>query len=222
MIAAGLRILVSSQTSPDAGTYVLRHEDIYISRSTPAGPLRPGLLRPSTTTLLSIEVSGWWSRLHRQSWFLRLHSRACRERHLFRSTSYHSTVQIDDEEQQTIIEEALFVTEGEAAARVLVWDLHRRKGIVLSPNTPATSVLTEPVIGIVARCYFEEPDFRWLIEDELFGQRSAVVFPARFPLRCWSRRKTLLTRNSVIGGETQITRRPLYVYARSISGQPTD
>ena len=67
------------------------------------------------------------------------------ERHLFRSTAYHSTIQIDDEEQQTIIEKTPFVTGGEATARVLVWETTVEHDRVAAQHS-GYERLVEPVI----------------------------------------------------------------------------
>jgi len=90
------------------------------------------------------------------------------ERHLFRSTSYHSTVQIDDEEQRAIIEEAPFVIGAEAATRVLAWESTAERDRVAAEHC-GYNRLPEPVTHrrVVT---FNKLARSWLIEDELVGK----------------------------------------------------
>ena len=66
------------------------------------------------------------------------------ERHLFRSTAYHSTVQIDDVEQNTIREDAPFVIGDEARARVSLWESTPERDRIVAEHS-GYERLAEPV-----------------------------------------------------------------------------
>ena len=185
----------SSQAFPDAGTYLLRHEDLYLlfnaggsEKGTPASHRH--------NDLLSIEVSAG-GRAFIVDPGSYVYTADLHERHLFRSTSYHSTVQIDDEEQQTIIEEAPFVTGGEAAARVLVWERTAGSDRVAAEHS-GYERLAEPVTHrrVVT---FNKLDRSWLIEDELVGKGQHNV-ATRFHFDAGLDVK-LFDNNSVIAGD---------------------
>jgi uncharacterized heparinase superfamily protein len=95
------------------------------------------------------------------------------ERHLFRSTAYHSTVQIDDAEQRTIREEEPFVNGGEAAAGVLAWESTAECDRVVAEHN-GYKRLGEPVTHRRA-ITFDKINRRWLIEDELVGKGEHKV-----------------------------------------------
>ena len=88
-------------------------------------------------------------------------------RHLFRSTSYHSTVQVDDVEQNTIREEAPFVIGEEATTRVTVWETDPERDHVVAEHS-GYERLPEPVKHIRA-ITFDKPNRWWLIEDDITG-----------------------------------------------------
>jgi uncharacterized heparinase superfamily protein len=119
------------------------------------------------------------------------------ERHLFRSTAYHSTVQIDDEEQQTIIEEEPFVVGGEASTRVLIWE-STAEGDRVGAEHSGYERLHEPVTHR-RKIVFNEPDRCWLIEDELVGKGKHKV-ATRFHFDAGLDVK-LSNNNSVIAGD---------------------
>jgi hypothetical protein len=161
----------SSQAFPDAGTYLLRHEDLYLLFNA-GGPQKGRPASHRHNDLLSIEVSAGGSAFIVDPGSY-VYTADLRERHLFRSTSYHSTVQIDDEEKQTIIEEAPFVIGGEASARVLVWESTAERVRVAAEHS-GYERLPEPVTHrrVIT---FSKPDRCWLIEDELLGKGQHKV-----------------------------------------------
>jgi len=185
----------SSQAFPDAGTYLLRHEDLYLLFNA-GGPERGRPASHRHNDLLSIEVSAG-GRAFIVDPGSYVYTADLRERHLFRSTSYHSTVQIDDEEQQTIIEEAPFVIGGEASARVLVWESTAER-IRVAAEHSGYQRLPEPVTHrrVIT---FNKPDRCWLIEDELVGKGQHKV-ATRFHFDAGLKVK-LSDNNSVIAGD---------------------
>lgn len=155
----------SSQAFPDAGTYVLRHDDLFLLFNA-NGPQngRPASHRHNDA--LSVEVSAY-GRAFIVDPGSYVYTADLHERHLFRSTSYHSTVQIDDVEQNTIREDAPFVIGGEARVRVLSWEsTPERDGIVAEHS--GYERLAEPVKHRRA-ITFNKPERWWLVEDEMLG-----------------------------------------------------
>ena len=163
--AASSSALTQSQAFPDAGTYVLRHEDLFLLLN--ANGARKG--RPSShlhNDLLSVEVSAG-GRAFIVDPGTYVYTADLRERQLFRSSAYHSSVRIDDEEQQTITAEAPFVTGAEAAARVLLWESTAARDRVVAEHS-GYERLAQPVTHRRA-ITFDKANRWWLIEDELIG-----------------------------------------------------
>jgi len=95
------------------------------------------------------------------------------ERQLFRSTAYHSTVQIDDAEQGTIREEEPFLNGGEAAARVLAWESTAERDHVVAEHN-GYERLGDPVTHRRA-ITFDKINRWWLIEDDFLGRGEHKV-----------------------------------------------
>lgn len=155
-----------SQAFPDAGVYVLRHEDLFLLFN--ANGARTG--RPTShqhNDVLSVEISAY-GRAFIVDPGTYVYTADLHERQLFRSTAYHSTVQIDDEEQQTIREETPFANGGEAAARVLFWETTSEHDRVIGEHD-AYERLVRPVTHRRS-ITFDKTNRWWLIEDELLGK----------------------------------------------------
>jgi len=185
----------SSQPFPDAGTYLLRHEDLYLSFN--AGGSEKG--RPAShrhNDALSIEVSAG-GRPFIVDPGSYVYTADLHQRQLFRSTAYHSTLQIDDEEQQTIIKEAPFVVGGEASTRVLIWESTAEADRVGAEHS-GYEHLREPVTH-QRKIVFNKPDRCWLIEDELVGKGQHKV-ATRFHFDAGLDVK-LSNNNSVLAGD---------------------
>ena len=165
----------SSQAFPDTGAYLLRHEDLYLLfNSDGPGKGRPASHRHNDALSIEISAGGRAFIVDPGSY---VYTADLHERHLFRSTSYHSTVQIDDEEQQTMNEEEPFASGGEASARVLAWESTGERDRMAAEHS-GYERLPEPVIHrrVIT---FNKRDRWWLIEDELVGKGQHKV-AARF------------------------------------------
>ena len=203
-----------SQAFPHAGTHVLRHEDLCLLFN--ANGANAG--RPSShlhNDLLSIEISAA-GRAFIVDPGTYVYTADLQERQLFRSTAYHSTVQIDDEEQQTIHEEAPFVTGGEAGARVLVWESSAERDQVVAEHD-GYEHLPEPVTHRRA-ITFDKSNRWWLIEDELAGKGEHKI-ATRFHFDA-GLEVTLVDQNSVVAADDQSGAR---LFIRSLDfDQPTE
>ena len=157
---------VHSQAFPQAGTYVLRHEDLYLLFNVNGAHKR----RPVShqhNDLMSIEVSAC-GRAFIVDPGTYVYTAELHERHLFRSTAYHSTLQIDDAEQRTINEGAPFASGDEAVAGVLSWKSTPDRDQVVAEHT-GYEHLPNPVTHRRA-ITFDKANRWWLIEDELIGK----------------------------------------------------
>ena len=167
--------VASSEVFPDAGTYVLRHEDLHLLfNASGAQNDRPASHRHNDA--LSIEISAF-GRAFIVDPGSYVYTADLHERHLFRSTAYHSTLQLDGVEQNTIREDAPFVTGSEARVRVLVWESGPGADRIMAEHT-GYDRLAEPVIHRRS-VTFSKADRWWLIEDEILGNGEHRV-AARF------------------------------------------
>ena len=165
----------SSQAFPEAGTYVLRHDDLYLLfNANGAKNGRPASHRHND--LLSVEVSAC-GRAFIVDPGSYVYTADLHERHLFRSTSYHSTVQIDDVEQNTIQEDAPFAIGDEARAEVLLWESTPERDRIVAQHS-GYERLAEPVTHrrVIT---FNKLDRWWLVEDQFLGKGEHKVV-ARF------------------------------------------
>jgi hypothetical protein len=154
----------SSKGFPHAGIYIMRRDDLYLCFNASHAGIN-GRGSHGHNDALSIEVSA-----HGTAFIVDpgtyVYSADLDERHKFRSTAYHSTVQIDGEEQNTTHRDVPFVIGNEAKPRVLHSNMSGRfDGVVAehygymrlpSPVTHRRSVA------------FDKRERSWLIEDEFF------------------------------------------------------
>jgi hypothetical protein len=157
--------LTSSQAFPDARTYVLRDDDLYLLFNA-NGSINGRPASHRHNDVLSIEVSAC-SRAFIVDPGSYIYTGDLHERHLFRSTSYHSTIEIDDQEQQTILEAAPFTIGGEARAEVLSWKSTPERDQIVAEHS-GYERLAEPVKHRRTITFYK-PERWWLVEDELSG-----------------------------------------------------
>ena len=104
---------------PQAGTYIMRDGDLYLCFNASDAGIN-GRGSHGHNDALSIEVSAG-GRAFIVDPGTYVYSADLAKRHEFRSTAYHSTVQIDGKEQNTICVDMPFVIGNEAQPRVLEW-----------------------------------------------------------------------------------------------------
>jgi hypothetical protein len=91
------------------------------------------------------------------------------ERHLFRSTRYHSTVEVDGEEQNTTDERLPFRIGDEAHPRVLRWESDGARDLVVAEHGGYTRLKSGPVTHRRS-VLFDKRQRLWLLEDALTGE----------------------------------------------------
>lgn len=156
---------VSSQAFADAGAYVLRHDDLYLLFN--ANGAQTG--RPTShrhNDLLSIEVSACGCAFIVDPGSF-VYTADLQERHLFRSTAYHSTIQIDNAEQSNIRPDTPFKIGDEARVEVLLWETTDHHDRIVAEHS-GYERLSKPVKHRRAVKFFKS-DRWWLVEDELLG-----------------------------------------------------
>jgi hypothetical protein len=155
-----------SQAFPDAGTYILRHDDLYLLFNASGAGLH-GRGSHGHNDALSIEVSaGGTAFLVDPGTYL--YSADWHQRHLFRSTAYHSTVMIDGVEQNTTDENTPFVIGDEAHPRVIACELSESRDLV-SAEHDGFRRLPESVAHR-RTIEFDKHERYWLVTDTLTGE----------------------------------------------------
>jgi hypothetical protein len=159
-----------SQAFPDAGIYIMRHRDLYLCFNA-SGTGINGRGSHGHNDALSIEVSAG-GRPFIIDPGTYVYSADLQKRHEFRSTAYHSTVQIDGKEQNTIRVDSPFVIGNEANPRVLEWTTNYDFDKVVAEHYGYSITHRRTVT-------FDKRERLWLIDDEFFGD-GEHLYEARF------------------------------------------
>jgi hypothetical protein len=154
-----------SQAFPDAGSYILRDADLYMFFNA-SGAGVGGRGSHGHNDSLSIEVAACGTAFITDPGTY-VYRTDLHERHLFRSTAYHSTVEIDGAEQNTIIEELPFIVGDEAHSRVIESSFSAERDVIVAEHN-GYARLTEPVTHR-RKVEFEKRQSYWLVVDEMLG-----------------------------------------------------
>ena len=157
---------VESQRFPAASICVLRQDHLYLLFNA-ARHLRAGRSSHRHNDALSIEVSAC-GRAFIVDPGTYVYGADLAARHAFRSTSYHSTIQVDDEEQSTIHLLRPFQFGNEARPAITHWestiDIDRVAGLHVGYERLPGKVRHERWID------FYKGERWWLIEDRITGR----------------------------------------------------
>jgi hypothetical protein len=159
----------------DAGTYVLRQNDLYLLFNASSSGIR-GRGSHGHNDSLSVEVSAC-GRAFLVDPGSYVYTADLQQRHLFRSTAYHSTVEVDGMEQNTINVEAPFVIGEEARPRVMLWETGAELDRIIAEHS-GYARLPQPITHSRA-VTFDKRERWWLIEDDFLGIGSHI-FAVRF------------------------------------------
>lgn len=166
-----------SKAFPNAGIYILRQDDLYLLFNASGCGLN-GRGSHGHNDALSIEVSACGtSFIVDPGSYVYTHD--LRERHLFRSTAYHSTVQVDGFEQNTTDQQMPFVMGDEAHPRPVSWEINDEFDLVVAEHDGYERVV--PAVTHRRSVRFDKRNRFWLIEDKLTGVGSHE-FAFRFHL----------------------------------------
>ena len=155
----------NSQGFPNAGVYVFRDRDLYLLFNASDSGLN-GRGSHGHNDALSIEVSAC-GRSFIVDPGTYVYTADSSQRHLFRSTAYHSTVEVDNTEQNTTNEAIPFVIGDEASPRVLEFNLGARLE-TLTAEHDGYRRLPQPVIH-QRRVTFNKDERYWFLSDKLTG-----------------------------------------------------
>jgi Heparinase II/III N-terminus/Heparinase II/III-like protein len=160
----------TSQGFAHAGTYVMREGDLYLLCNASASGVG-GRGSHGHNDALGLEVSACG-----RSFIIDpgtyVYTADLSERHLFRSTAYHTTVEVDGAEQNTTREAVPFVIGDEAHPRVLAWETSPLRDTLTAEHYGYTR-LAEPIThrrSIV----FDKRERYWKVEDTLSGAGEHV------------------------------------------------
>jgi hypothetical protein len=156
---------VQSRAFPEAGTYVLRSGDAYLLFNS-SNAKNLGRSSHRHNDALSVEVAAC-GRSFIVDPGTYVYTANLDERHSFRSTAFHSTVQLDGQEQNRTVVEQPFILGNEARARIVEWQTDVEKDLVVGEHS-GYERLHERVTHLRS-VTFDKKERWWLIEDRLIG-----------------------------------------------------
>jgi len=165
----------ASRAFKDAGTYILREDDLYLLFNASGNGLF-GRGSHGHNDALSLEVSACGTSFIADPGTY-VYSADLHERQLFRSTACHSTVEVDGVEQNTTDVTLPFVMGDEAHPRVLSWESTPEHDIVVAEHD-GYKRLAQP-IQHRRTVRFLKRERLWIVEDSLSGE-GEHVFHFRF------------------------------------------
>jgi len=164
-----------SQAFPDGGTYILRDGDLYLLFNASGSGVN-GRGSHGHNDALSIEVSACGTAFIVDPGSY-VYTADLHERHLFRSTASHSTIEIDGAEQNNTDERVPFVIGDEAHPRVLSWESGPGRDVVVGEHA-GYQRLPQPLTHRRTVMFYKR-ERCWLVEDEIAGvgrHQSAARF----------------------------------------------
>ena len=169
-LSGGSEALVS-QAFPESGTYVLRNEDLYLLFNTVDSGIG-GRGSHGHNDALAIEVSAC-GRAFLVDPATYVYTADLAARQAFRSTAYHSTLQVDGEEQNVTNERTPFLIGDEAHPRLLRWESNAECDLVSAEHS-GYERLAEP-IRHRRTIIFEKAARYWFVEDEISGTGNHTI-----------------------------------------------
>ncbi|HEX8847656.1 MAG TPA: alginate lyase family protein [Pyrinomonadaceae bacterium] len=154
-----------SQAFERAGTYVMRADDLYLLFNASGSGLK-GRGSHGHNDALSLEVSACGTCFITDPGTY-VYSADFHERHLFRSTQYHSTLEVDAAEQNSTDASTPFVIGDEAHPRVTHWETNADFDLVTAEHDGYRR-LAQPITHRRSVRLHKRERF-WLVEDELVG-----------------------------------------------------
>ena len=152
----------------NAGSYIMRDGDLYLHfNANDCGLNGRGSHGHNDALSIEVSVNGLPFIVDPGSF---VYNQDITARHLFRSTAYHSTVQVDDEEQNTTEINTPFVIGNEARPRVPVWETSSERDFV-SAEHYGYKRLKNPVVHSRS-VEFNKKEGYWYIEDDFSGKGS--------------------------------------------------
>ena len=204
-----------SQAFVDAGTYLMRERDLYLLFNASASGIN-GRGSHGHNDALSIEVSAC-----RRPFIVDpgtfVYSADLHERHLFRSTAYHSTVEVDGIEQNSTDEGMPFVIGNETRPRVIRWESTSERDHVVAEHH-GYARLSQPVIHRRS-VEFDKARRLWLIEDS-FSARAGEEHTYRFRFHFDAGLEISIGADNILQAWDKMSGARLYVAALELDEEP--
>lgn len=155
-----------SEAFADAGTYIMREDDLYLLLNANDNGLE-GRGSHGHNDALSLEVSAC-NRAFIVDPGTFVYTSNLHARQQFRSTAYHSTVEVDGAEQNSTDESTPFIIGNEAQPRVLIWKVTPERDLIIAEHGGYRR-LREPITHR-RTVEFDKRERCWMIEDALTGE----------------------------------------------------
>ena len=194
----------ASISFPDGGLHILRHEDLYLSLNTSHAGIN-GRGSHGHNDALSIEVSAC-GRTFIVDPGTFVYTGDLARRHEFRSTAYHSTVEVDAQEQNTTNLNMPFVIGDEAKPTVLLWETGKEFDKVIAEHY-GYKRLPHPLVHR-RTITFNKNDRYWLVDDEFTGDGKndlSIRFHFDAGLEVSSRANQVVARDETSGARLLIS-----------------
>jgi hypothetical protein len=201
-----------SKSFPDAGTHIVRDADLYLCFNT-SGTGIHGRGSHGHNDVLSIEVSAC-GRTFIVDPGTYAYTGNLPARHRFRSTAYHSTAEVDGQEQNTMDANAPFVIGNEAQPRLLLWETKQDFDRVMAEHH-GYARLSNPVIHR-RTVTFDKGNRCWLLDDEFRGEGENNV-SIRFHFDSGLK---VTTQNDAVIAHDQKSGSKLVVLAITLASEP--
>jgi uncharacterized heparinase superfamily protein len=203
----------ASQSFADAGTYIMRDDNLYLLFNASGNGLM-GRGSHGHNDALSLEVSACGTSFIVDPGTY-VYSADLQQRHLFRSTAYHSTVEVDGAEQNTTDESLPFVIGDEAHPRVLRWETGRERDIIIAEHDGYKRL----VEGVTHRrsVRFEKRERLWIVEDSLTGAGEHVF---RFRFHLAENLETNMRAQGIIYACDKMTGARLFIASLDLDSEP--
>ncbi len=160
---------ISSEAFAATGIYTLRDLDLYLLFNASGTGLK-GRGSHGHNDALSLEVSACGTNfLVDPGTFVYTADYA--QRHQFRSTGYHSTVEVDGEEQNTTEETTPFRIGDESQPRVLRWETGTDRDLIVGEHYGYRRLKSGPITHRRS-VMLDKTERYWLVEDTLTGSGS--------------------------------------------------
>ena len=166
-IEAGGAEVSHSELFKHAGSCVLREGDLYLLLNASGAGLG-GRGSHAHNDALSIEVSACGVSFIADPGTY-VYTGNTRARHLFRSTEYHSTVEVDGTEQNTISESAPFIIGNEARPRLTWFSPEDERDTAIAEHHGYGRLASGPFLHARAVTFDRRERF-WLVVDSLAGK----------------------------------------------------
>ncbi len=203
----------ASQAFHEAGTYILRDNDLYLLFNANGNGLM-GRGSHGHNDALSFEVSACGTSFIVDPGTY-VYSADLRERQLFRSTAYHSTVEVDGAEQNSTDPGLPFVLGDEAHPRILRWETGSERDIIIAEHDGYKRLAENVTHRRSVR--FEKRERLWIVEDSLTGAGEHVF---RFRFHFAENLETSVRAQEIICACDKMTGARLLVAALDLDSEP--